>query len=368
MPERVLTLRELNRATLARQMLLGERGSLPVPAALERLVGLQAQAPLSPYVALWARLANFRRADLAGPIAARAVIKATLMRATLHLCTAEDYLWLRGTLQPALDQAFAAVIKQRGAGLDYAKIKEAARQYLAEQPHTWAELSAMLEQLVPGADVGAMRYSVRTHLPLVQVPVADRWSYPGNPQFTPAETWLGRPIPSDGDFRRLVWRYLAAYGPAAVTDLQTWSGLGKLKEAMAPLRDELVTFRDEGRRELFDLPAMALPPAETPAPPRLLPEFDNLLLAHDKRTRVIADAHRGRVYLPGLRVAATFLVDGFVAGVWTVEKARSAAALVMQPFAPLPADPRDALADEAEALLRFIEPEAKSYDVRFVEG
>jgi hypothetical protein len=366
MTQRILTLRELNRTTLARQMLL-ERAALPVTVAVSRLVGLQAQLAQAPYAGLWTRLAGFRRADLADAIAARTVVKATLMRATLHLCTAEDYLWLRGTLQPALDLAFESVIKKRGLDLDYGQIVAAGQRYLAGGPRTFAEITAMFEELMPDADVGAMRYAVRTRLPLVQVPVEGGWSYPGNPQFTLAETWLGRPIPVEANLRELVWRYLAAYGPASVTDIQTWSGLGKLKEAMEGFRPDLVTYRDEGRRELFDLPDQPLPDPDTPAPARFLPEFDNLLLSHDKRTRVVADAYRGRVYLPGLRVAATFLVDGFVAGAWRTEKTKGAASLVVEPFENFAAEQRAALEEEGEPLLRFIEPEAKTYGVQFAE-
>lgn len=313
MTDRILTLHELNRATLSRQMLL-QRETLSVPAAIERLVGLQAQAALAPYVGLWTRLPDFKRDDLASLIMDRTVIKATLMRGTLHLATAQDYLWLRATLQPALSQGFEAIIKERGVGLDYDKIAVAARKFIAEKPRTFAELSAMLTEMQPDADVGAMRYSVRMNVPLTQVPIDTGWSYPGNPQFTLAESWLEQPIPTEADFRRLVLRYLAAFGPASVTDIQTWSGLPKLKDALDKLKPELQVYRDEGKRELFDLPDMPLPDADEPAPERFLPEYDNLLLSHQKRTRVVADEYRKQVYLPGLRVASTILVDGFVRG------------------------------------------------------
>ena len=367
MPDRVLTLRELNRATLARQMLL-ERESLPVPAAIERLVGLQAQQAIAPYIGLWTRLENFRRDDLAKLIEDHTVIKATLMRGTLHLATVADYLWLRGTLQPALTQGFEAVTKGReGKAIDFDKVIEIARKFIDEQPRTFAEISAMLTEFDPDADIGTMRYGVRTHVPLIQVPVNKGWSYPGNPQFTLAESWLGQPIPDNEDVRTMILRYLAAFGPASVTDMQTWSGIPKLKEAVEKSKPELQVYRDEGKRELFDLPDMPPPDADTPAPERFLPEYDNLLLSHQKRTRVVADEYRKQVYLPGLRVASTILVDGFVRGAWKVEKSKGVAALTITPFDSLTRQNRAALTDEGERLVRFVEADAKSYEVRFVD-
>ena len=366
MPAPTLSLRELNRAMLARQLLL-ERVSLSVPAAIERLVGMQAQLAQAPFIGLWTRLDGFERADLARLLEDHSVLKATAMRATLHLVTADDYLWLRPTIQPILDAAFESIARQRGEIPALETLIEIARDFIGEQPRSFAEITALFEARFPNADVGAMRYGVRTNLPLVQVPVSGGWSYPGNPKFALADAWLGRPIPTEGDFRRLVFRYLAAFGPARVTDLQTWSGMPKLKEAVEALKPELQVYRDEQGVELLDLPDMPLPPGDTPAPERFLPEFDNLLLSHSNRTRIVADEFRPRVYLPALRVAATFLVDGFVAGVWKVEKVKSTATLVVEPFAPLPPGSRAALADEAERLVRFMEPAAKSHAVRFAD-
>jgi hypothetical protein len=367
MPDRVLTLRELNRATLARQMLL-ERESLPVPEAIERLVGMQAQQAIAPYVGLWTRLKHFKRDDLAKLIEDHTVVKATLMRGTLHLATVADYLWLRGTLQPALTQGFEAVTKRReGKAIDFDKVIEIARQFIDEGPRTFAEISAMLAEFDPDAVIGTMRYVVSTHVPLIQVPVNKGWSYPGNPQFTLAESWLGQAIPEGEDIRTMILLYLAAFGPASVTDMQTWSGLPKLKDAVEKLKPELQVYRDEGKRELFDLPDMPLPDADTPAPERFLPEYDNLLLSHQKRTRVVADEYRKQVYLPGLRVASTILVDGFVRGAWKVEKTKGVATLTITPFADLTGQNRAALTDEGERLVRFVEADARSYTVRFAD-
>jgi len=367
MTERVLTLRELNRATLARQMLL-ERAAISAPAAIERLVGLQAQLPVAPYVGLWTRLAGFRRDDLATAIVEHVVVKATTMRATLHLLTAEDYLRFRATLQPMLTYAGRSIAKRRGGNtIDVPALLARAREYIAEQPRTFEEISAMLAERLPGRDIGALRYTVRTHLPMVQTPIASGWSYPGKPAFALAESWLGRPVSSEGNLLQLVSRYLAAFGPASVQDVQTWSGFPKLKEAIGEFKAELTIHRDERGRELLDLPGASLPSPDTPAPVRFLPEYDNLLLSHQNRTRVIPEKYHAHVYLAGLRVAATILVDGFVAGAWKIEKAKDAATLVITPFEPLTQATCDALAEEGERLVRFVEADAKVFAIRFHE-
>ena len=366
MAERKLTLRELNRATLERQMLL-KRSSLSIPAAIERLAGQQAQQAQAPYVGLWTRLRDFHRDDLAKLIESRQIVKATWIRATLHLLSAADYLRFRATLQSALEGASASIVQRRGGDFDRAHVLSSARTFIAEQPRSFAEITAMLEALLPDVDIGSMRYTVRTHLPMVQVPNSSRWSYPGNPQFTLADSWIGQPFATEADFRALFFRYLAAFGPASAADMQTWSGLAKLKEAVEKLKPELVVYRDEQNREIFDLPDMTIPDGAGSAPIRFLPEYDNLLLSHSKRTRVIAAAHRSKVYLPGLRVASTILIDGFVAGTWKVEQKKGVATLTITPFDTLSRENRGALSEEGERLVRFIEPDAKSYEVKFAE-
>lgn len=366
MAERVLSLREINRATLARQMLL-ERENISATAAIEQLAGMQAQLASAPYAGLWTRLKDFQRDDLAEQISKKNIVKATMMRATLHLVSTEDYLRFRGTLQEVLAGASGDIRKQRGVEFNVHEIVAVGRAFLAEQPRSFAEITAMFEEKYPRVDVGALRYTLRTHLPLIQVPTQTHWSYPGNPQFTLADEWLGQAIPETTDVQELIRRYLAAFGPASVKDIETWSGLKKLKDVIEPMRDRLVSYRDERKRELFDLPDMLLPDADTPAPERFLPEFDNLLLAHEKRTRVVADEFRKGVYLPGLRVAATILVDGFVRGAWKVETKKGEASLTITPFAALTKENRTALNDEGERLVRFVANEAKAFKVQFAE-
>ena len=364
--DRVLTLRELNRATLARQMLL-ERAEVPVIEAVERLVGLQAQVPSPPYVGLWTRLKDFRREDLTRLVEQRLVVRATLMRSTLHLMTADDYLLLRPALQPALTRSVNSIAGKRVEGLDVERLVGAARAYFEEEPRAFAGLRDLLAELEPDRDPSALAYVVRNRLPLVQVPSGARWGYGGNVAFTPAESWLGRPLAGSEDPRDLVLRYLAAFGPATAKDVQQWSGLTRLREPVEGLRSELLSLRDDRGNELFDLPGAPLPPAMTPAPPRFVPDYDNLVLSHADRTRVISDEHRKKVFLSAARVRATFLIDGFVRGAWKIEKTRKTARLVIEPFEPLSGEDRDLLVDEGERLVRFVaEPGgARTFEIGF---
>ena len=367
MTERTLTLRELNRATLARQMLL-DREKLPVLDAVERLVGLQAQLPGPPFVGLWARLQGFRRDDLKRLMSERLVVRATLMRATLHLMTAVDYLLLRPALQPALARSLQGIAGRRMQGLDVEELVATVRAFFAHEPRAFAELREVLSDLLPDRDPSALAYAVRTHLPLVQVPSANStWGYSGRTPFTPAESWLGRPLAASQDPRRLFFRYLAAFGPAGVMDFQAWSGLTRTKGAIEALKPELRSFRDEKGNELLDLPDAPRPPGDVPASARFVPDYDNLILSHSDRTRVISDEYRPRIFLSAARVRATFLVDGFVRGAWKIEKSRRAATLVIEPFEPLADEDRDALTGEGERLLRFVADGAETVEVRFAQ-
>ena len=362
--DRVLTLRELNRATLARQMLL-EREELPGLQAVERLADLQAQVPSPPYVGLWTRLRDFSRDELTRLMEERRIVRATLMRATLHLMTADDYLLLRPALQPALTRSMNSTTGKRVEGLDVDRLVGAARAYFEEEPRTFADLRPLLSELEPDRDPSALAYAVRTHLPLVQVPSGGAWGYSGKAPFTTAEQWLGRPFSGSEDPRELVVRYLAAFGPATVRDLQTWSGRMQLKQSIEEIKPELRIFRDERGNELLDLPDAPLPSADTPAPPRFVPDYDNLVLSHSDRRRVISDEHRKKVFLFAARVRATFLIDGFVRGAWKVEKTRGTATLEIEPFETLTKEDRDSLQDEGERLVRFVGEGAEAFEVRF---
>ena len=366
MEERILTLRELNRATLARQMLLA-REEIPAHDAVSRLVGLQAQVPNPPYVGLWTRLRSFRREDLTSLMEERTVVRATLMRSTLHLMTADDYLLLRPALQPALTRALGSFFGRRAKGLDIGRLVAAAEDFFDGEPRTFAELRAKLSEIEPERDPEALAYAVRTHLPLVQVPPGGTWGYGGRLAYAPAESWLGEPPSGSGDLRELVLRYLSAFGPASVKDVQAWSGMVRLKDGISDLGPELRSFRDDKGNKLLDLPDAPRPAEDVPAPPRFVPDYDNLVLSHADRARVISDEHRKRVFLSAGRVRATFLLDGFVRGAWKVDKNRKRATLVVEPFEPLSRQERDALSEEGERLVRFVaEPDGvDTFEIRF---
>lgn len=365
----VLGPRALGRATLARQLLLARAPLAPL-AALERLVGLQAQLARPPFLGLWTRLAGFSRGALHGLLHDRRAVRATLLRGTLHVVAASDYLALRASLRPVLEASLRSILDQRapGASLDLDALAAFARTRL---PATFEELRPQLAKRFPKIDERALGYAVRMHLPIVQVPGDDPWSFPAAAAFADAAAWLGAPEgarpgepgagagAADADAAAaLVRRYLAAFGPATVRDAQRWSGLADLKPVFDRLRPSLVTFRDDKKRELFDLPDAPRPPPDAPAPVRFVPDFDNLVLGHDDRRRVIADEHRPHLTTKNLQVKATFLVDGLVAGTWKLERARQAATLVLSPFGKITRPVRAALEEEGESLLAFAEPEA----------
>jgi hypothetical protein len=366
-PTSPLTLRDLNRATLARQMLLARERIKPL-RAIERLAGLQAQLARPPHVSLWSRLEGFERDELLALLRDRKAVRGTLMRGTLHVASATDFLELRPALQPMLSKGVLAVLRDRAKGIDFEDVAAIARRYLAGGPRTFDEIRDALVAAHPTADHRAMGFIARLSLPLVQVPTDDTWGYPGSPRFALAEAWLGEKVASDPPATGLVLRYLAAFGPAAASDVETWSGMRGLKEVVEALRPKLVSLRDERKRELFDLPKAPRPPADTPAPVRFLPDFDNLVMAHADRRRFLADAHRRRVYLPGLRLAPTVLVDGFVAATWGVTRAKGTATLTIDAFEPLPKKAQAEIAAEGERLLRFVEPEARAFDVKFANA
>jgi hypothetical protein len=361
-----LTRLELNRATLARQLLL-EREPLGATEAIERITGMQAQEPRHPFGGLWSRVEGFSPDDLLGALSSREVVRATLMRSTLHLMSAADFGAVRMALQPPKSVALR-VLGARSQGLDVDAVVPAARELLAGNPLTFDEIRAALVAQFPDVNDRALGYAVRTLVPLVVVPDEDgRWGFARVARFMLAEEWLGEPV-AEADPAALVRRYLRAFGPASVKDAQSWSGVGALKVVFEGMRDELEVFADERGRELFDLPGAPRPDADVAAPPRYLPEFDNLVLAHDDRSRVIADEHRPLVTTKNLRVKATFLVDGVVAGTWRAEVKRKVATLQLEPFAKLNKRATQGLEREGDALLRFAEPGAKAWEVRVGES
>ncbi len=353
-----LTLRDLNRATLARQMLFS-REKITIPRAIERLVAMQAQVARPPFVGLFARVAGFRREALAKLLVDREVVRATSLRGTIHVMTARDFAGLYGSLAPAIERGMKQILKARLDGLDVDAWVGRAARFFAE-PRTFDAYRKLLAKEAEGLDVRAIAYAARCRLPLVQVPTKDAWCFPASADFTVAASWLGAKIDTKKDDpKELVRRYLAAFGPAGPADAQTWSGRDGLKAIFESMRDELVVLRDAKKKELFDLPSAPRPGADVDAPARLLPEFDNLVLSHADRARFVPPAHKKRVFLPALRVAATFLVDGFVAGTWRVDREKASATLVLSPFEKLAKAAAVALEEEASLTLSFVEPSAE---------
>jgi hypothetical protein len=360
--------RALNRATLARQMLLA-RAKTTALDAIERLAGMQAQVARPPFIGLWTRLAKFDRADLLVLIHTKKVVRVTAMRATLHLMTAGDYVKLRGALQPALTRGLMAIAKSRNTAIDLDRIGAEGRAFFGKRPAPFDAMRDVLKRKFPTADERALGYVIRCSVPLVQVPDESRWGFPAACDFALADTWLGRTVPAgDAPAHALVMRYLAAFGPASVADAQAWSALRGLREVFEELRPKLVTLYDGRNRELFDLPDAPRPDPDTPAPVRFLPDFDNLILSHDDRTRVVAAEHRPFITTKNLLVPGTFLVDGMVAGTWKIERKKQTATLAIQPFGKLAKKAQAELDAEGQALLTFVEPDAGTREVQVKPG
>ena len=362
----VLTPRALNRAFLARQMLL-EREKLPATKDVERLVGLQAQVAKPPFVGLWTRLQDFKRKELSDAFHKRRVVRVTAMRGTLHVMTSSDYIALRGALQPMLTRGMASILRGRGANIDLDVIQNEGRVFFGKQQATFDALRDHLKAKFPTLDERAMAYAIRTHVPLVQVPTTEsQWAFPAAADFALADTWLAKKVSIVATpAKAIVLRYLAAFGPATPADAQAWSGMNGLREVFEELRPKLVTFHDVRKRELFDLPGAPRPDEDVDAPIRFIPDYDNLVLSHDDRTRIMADAHRSRVTLKNLIVRATFLVDGIVAGTWKSERKRKAAVLVIEPFGTIAKRARSEIEAEGEQLLSFLEEDATDRDIRW---
>jgi hypothetical protein len=362
----VLGPRELNRATLERQMLLRRR-KLSAVEAIEHLVGMQAQAPAPPYVGLWTRLEDFHPDDLKRLILERRAVRIALMRNTVHLVSARDCLAMRPLMQPVFDRTLYSTRANRAnlEGVDIEALVAAGRALLEERPRTAKELGKLLQEQWPEHDPASLARAIRHLVPLVQVPPRGLWGKSGPAAHTTAEAWLGRPLDPASSLEETILRYLGAFGPATVKDVQTWSGLTRLGEVIERVRPRLRIFRDERGKELFDVPDAPMPDPDTPALPRFLPEFDNLILSHADRTRVIAEEYRKAIASKNGMVPASVLVDGFVRGTWKTERSRGKATLEVKPFEPLAKEDRDALAEEGEQLIRFTG--AGSYEIRFAE-
>ncbi|WP_103339010.1 winged helix DNA-binding domain-containing protein [Amycolatopsis sp. CA-126428] len=342
-----MNVRALNRALLARQHLL-ERTAQPVAAVLGHLVGMQAQAPLAPYVGLWTRIPGFRPDELAALITGREAVRASLMRGTVHLVLAEDARILRPLVQRVVASGYTGHFGRRIGDADLGAAAAAGRAWLEERPRTRRQLRDLLAERWPDHDAEALSYAVGYFVPTAQLPPRGVWGATGPATLTTLDGWLGRPLAEKPPIEDVVRRYLRAFGPASVADVQAWSGLTKLREVVEPMG--LRTVRAESGELLYDVEDGLLPDPDTPAPARFLPEYDNVLLAHADRARVLPPGRR--VPLPPGNGASrgTLLVDGFSRADWRLHSDR----LEVTAHDRLTAEERAEITAEGERLLQFL--------------
>jgi hypothetical protein len=321
---------------------------------IERLVAMQAQEPRDPYVALWSRLESFNPNTLGALITERQAVRMPLLRATIHLVTARDCLALYPVLRSVIARnLFRGSPFGRMLGeTDLEELTRLGRKLIEERPRTGAELRKLLTERWPQVDQAALPYAVTHLLPVVQVPPRAVWGATGRAAWTSAEAWLGKPMSEDGSPDALILRYLAAFGPASVADIRIWSGLTGLRAIVDRLRPQLRTFRGEDGRELFDVPNAPICSADVPASTRFLPVYDNLVLGHADRSRIVAD---GYVYREGTRL---LLVGGYLAGGWRMIGKRGASRLLIEISGRLNATDRSDLEAEAGRFLSFYAPDA----------
>jgi winged helix DNA-binding protein len=366
----VLTLRELNRAALARQMLL-ERQSLPVATAIERLAALQAQWAPSPYIALWSRLKGFERERLWNAIEKKhTVIRARLMRGTLHLVSARDFYAYAVATQDLQRGAWNRL--QVGQGVDPKAVARLAVAF-AREPRTKDDVVTHLTERL-GSFGGPYKWLiwrfVSAHADLVSAPPGGHWAHGGtNAPYVAAQHWIvGGSRPGEEDaLRLLINRYLSAFGPASLADIAQFAGQvpARIRPVLEGLAPSLRRFADEQGRVLFDLPRAPRPSADVKAPVRFLPRYDELLIGYAHRDRVIATGHRAAVYSKNAIIEAVFLVDGVAAGTWGSETTKTEAILRIRPFGTLSRADRAAAVEEGESLIRFVAPDAKTHGARF---
>ncbi len=349
MPE--LSLRVLNRTLLVRQHLAGRTERTPYDL-IRHLVAVQGQEPNWPYVGLWTRLARFGHDELAGLLRDRKLVRSTTLRRTVHLSTAEDYRWLRPTLQPCVRGLLnTAYYRNEITGLDHAELVAAGRELLAGRQMSRRELGLLLAERFPQRHTRRLAETVEILVPLAHGAETGAWGRWHNRYVTvgTADEWIGAPL-GEPDPAALVGRYLAAFGPATVADIQAWSGLTRLREVVDPLRPQLRVLRGPEGVELFDLPDAPLADADLEAPVRFLPAFDNALLGYKDRRRIIAEEDRRRIAKEGSAGVPVYLVDGFAHGRWWLDGPH----LRIAPWYPLTATEREQVVAEAERLLAFV--------------
>lgn len=364
---RTLTTRELNRALLARQQLL-TRKRLSVAKTIHNVGGLQTQEPKDATVALWSRISGFNPNKLRLAAEQRQIVRGSHLRCTIHTITAEDFVDYRLTMSSLIERD-AKNWSDRYVGLDVAKVKKATELVLSDDvPRTAREIGEELQPQFPSVHREGLSHCARFHVPMVMTPTDDRWGYSRPPKLMLAERFLGAALKRDEDKAGLLLRGIAAVGPASFADLRTWSGLTGVREALEPHLKELVLFRDEAGRELYDLPDAPRPRPDTPAPIRFLGEFDNVALSHADRSRIV-DPEDAKLYnfSKNGRRAFTVLIDGRVRASWQVVRKKQEARIIVMPFGKEPRRVLDELGEEGDALLRVLEPDAAEFVVEFAD-
>lgn len=348
MPAEVLSRRALNRALLGRQMLL-ERQERSIPDAVEHLVGMQAQVPTDPYYGLWSRLAGFEAGALGALIESAVLVRANVMRCTIHLMTARDCLALRPAMDSVVQRACRTPEFRRAAErLDVDAVIAASRALLDQQPRTRAQLGKLLGDRWPDVPEEILSRIGVFLLPVLQVPPRGVWGKTLQTTFAPIDSFLGQPLGEEDDPGAAILRYLRAYGPAAPKDVRAWCYKTGLRAVIDRLRPGLRSFRDEKGTELLDIPDGLFPDPETPAPPRFLPEFDNAMLSHADRSRIYSPGYAGRAYWRGV-----ILIDGFGSGTWKLERAKGETTLMIGTWGRWSKANRLAVLEEAERLVSF---------------
>ena len=345
--------RTLNRTLLLRQGLLS-RERRPASEVIERLVGLQAQEPIDPYVGLWTRIEAFDPLELSGLIERREAVRTGTLRGTLHLVTAADCVAIDPVLAGNRERAWrSSPFAKQLAGLDIDAVVDAGRELLDREPRSPTALGEALSARWPDRDKSSLAYACRILLPLVQIPPRGLWRKTGRTVNATATAWLGVPMGTDGDPAPLIRRYLATFGPATPADLRTWSWLTGAREVLEGMRPTLATYRDEAGRELFDLPGAPIADPDLPAPVRFLPQYDNVFLSHDDRSRISGVLSWGVEF--GWK--SVILVDGGITGAWRVRRGGKVATMTIELGRVLSPSERQDLDEEAERLGAFLDPD-----------
>jgi DNA glycosylase AlkZ-like len=352
----VLSRRTLNRTLLARQLLL-ERVRRPALEVIELLVGMQAQEPPDPYVGLWTRIEGFDPIELSRLIEERQAVRMGLLRGTLHLVSAPDAVAQYPILADVMARSWrSSPFAKQLVGVDLDAVLARARELVEERPMTPAELGTMLSPIWPDRDAPSLAYAARFLLPLVQVPPRGLWGRTGRPTNTTAEAWLGSSMVAEPDIDDLVLRYLAVFGPATVADMRVWSWLTGLREVVDRLRPRLRRFRDQAGRELFDVEDGLIADEGLTAPIRFLPQYDNVFLSHDDRSRILVDD----VTIDELAWKGGVLIDGYVSAAWRIRREKKAATMTVTLYVPVTEEQHAEIEAEGERLLTFMTPDAET--------